>query len=406
MIIADLHIHSHYSRATSSQMNVEEISRVAKVKGIDVIGTGDFTHPLWLEELEQHLKPVKYGIYEYNGTSFILSSEISCIYSQGNKIRRIHIVFLAPSFEIVKQINKKLNRIGNLKADGRPILGISALELVKIIKDVSEEVFVIPAHIWTPWFSLFGANSGFDSIEECFGPYMEYIGALETGLSSDPAMNWMLSGLDKFSLVSNSDAHSPANLGREANVLNCEIDYFDIIDAIKNKDKKKFLYTIEFFPQEGKYHYDGHRNCNLCLSPQEAIKLNNICPKCNKPLTIGVMHRVVELSDREYGFIPDNAIPFKHLIPLKEIIQNVYKKKGGSKEVERTYQYFIKEFGSEFNTLLNIDVSELNRVDPKVADGIALMIKENVDISPGYDGEYGKISIPTASISSSQMELF
>ncbi|MBU0476659.1 endonuclease Q family protein, partial [Patescibacteria group bacterium] len=322
--IADFHIHSKYSRATSPQMDLENLDKWAKIKGIKVLGTGDFTHPEWFKNLKKKLEPAESGLFKIKNkeseTRFILTSEISCIYSKGGKVRKIHILVFAPSFEVVEKINKQLSRIGNLKADGRPILGLDAKELAKIVLNASEDCLVVPAHLWTPWFSIFGSKSGFDSIEECFEDYSKYIFAGETGLSSDPAMNWRLSILDKITLISNSDAHSPQKIGREANVFDIEVSYSAICEAIKSKDTQKFLYTIEFFPQEGKYHYDGHRNCNICLSPKESKKYNNLCPNCGRPLTIGVLNRVDILADREDDFKSEGAIPFKSLIPLTEII--------------------------------------------------------------------------------------
>lgn len=393
MLIADFHIHSRYSRATSGEMNIREISQYAKVKGIDILGTGDFTHPHWLDELEDCLKPVSYGVYEYDSIHFFLTGEISCIYSQSGKVRKIHILVFAPSFEIVHKLDRELSRIGNLNADGRPILGISAKELTKIVLEASDDCFVVPAHIWTPWFSLFGANSGFDDIKECFGELTSQIYALETGLSSDPEMNWALSSLDRFTLISNSDAHSPANLGREANIFNCKIDYKEIVSAIKNRERDKFLGTIEFFPQEGKYHYDGHRNCNVCLSPNETKKYNNVCPRCGKHLTIGVMHRVCELADREIGFKPQGAIPFTSLVLLKQVIGEAIGKTPKSAEVDKLYHYLIEKFGNEFKIMLEVPVDELSKVHPKIAEAIARVKERKVKISPGYDGVYGKVKI-------------
>ena len=393
MLIADFHIHSRYSRATSGEMNVREISQCAKVKGIDILGTGDFTHPHWLDELEDCLKPVSYGVYEYGGVHFFLTGEISCIYSQGGRVRKIHILIFAPSFEVVHKLNNELSRLGNLYADGRPILGISAKELAKIVLEISSECFVVPAHIWTPWFSLFGANSGFDDIEECFGELTSQIYALETGLSSDPEMNWALSGLDRFTLISNSDAHSPASLGREANIFNCRIDYREIVSAIKNREKDKFLGTIEFFPQQGKYHYDGHRNCKVCLSPQETKNYNKTCPRCGKPLTIGVMHRVCELADREIGYKPEGAIPFTSLVVLRDVISQAIGKTSKSTEVDKLYHYLIEKFGSEFKIMLTVPFDELYKVHPRIAEGTARVRERKVKISPGHDGVYGKVRI-------------
>ena len=284
--------------------------------------------------------------------------------------------------------------IGNLKSDGRPILGLDAKELEKIALDASKDCFIVPAHAWTPWFSIFGSKSGFDSIEECFEEYSKYIYSLETGLSSDSAMNWRLSALDKIALISNSDAHSLRKLGREANVFNTEISYPSIIEAIKSRDSKKFLYTIEFFPQEGKYHYDGHRKCDISFSPQESKKYNNICPRCGKPLTIGVLNRVDELADRKEGFHSKQAIPFKSLIPLEEIISEAVGLGVGTKGVLKEYWNLIDEIGSEFKILLESSLEELKAVTlSRVAEGIIKVRQGNVKIEPGYDGVFGKTII-------------
>ena len=397
--IADFHIHSKYSRATSKNMDLENLDKWAKIKGIKVLGTGDFTHPEWLKNLKEKLEPAESGFYKLKGagddeTRFILTAEISCIYSKNNRVRKIHIIVFSPSFEICEKINTQLGWIGNLKSDGRPILGLDAKELAKIVLNASQDCFIVPAHLWTPWFSLFGSRSGFDSIEECFEDYTKYIFAGETGLSSDPAMNWRISNLDKITLISNSDAHSPAKLGREANVFDAELSYPAIIDAIKSKDLKKFLYTIEFFPQEGKYHYDGHRACDISLSPQESKKYNNICPNCGKPLTLGVLNRVEELADRPDGVKPERAIPFKSLIPLEEIVANALGQGTGTKKVDKEYQNLIKEFGTEFEILLNINEEDLKRATlTEIAESIIRVRQGKVDLEPGYDGVFGKIRI-------------
>jgi uncharacterized protein (TIGR00375 family) len=393
-LIADFHIHSKFSRATSRNMDIDYLSQASKIKGIDLLGTGDFTHPQWLLELEAKLEYRDYGIYIYNDANFILTAEVCNIYDKVGKNRRIHNILIAPSFKIAKEINKALEEYGNLFSDGRPILKLDSKELVKIVLSISENCLIVPAHAWTPWFGILGSKTGFDSIEECFEEETENIYALETGLSSNPAMNWRLSNLDKFSLISNSDAHSPANLGREANVFNVGLDYKKIMEAIKGKDKDKFLCTLEFFPQEGKYHYDGHRNCGQCLSPKESIKLNNICPKCNKELTIGVMHRVEVLSDREEGYADESFIPYKSLIPLREIIAEIKQMGVNSKSVNDEYKKLIGRFGSEFNILLKLKEDELHSSLPqRIAEGIVRTRKKEINICPGYDGEYGKIEI-------------
>ena len=394
--VADLHIHSKYSRATSPNMDLEHLDRWAKIKGIRVLGTGDFTHPEWFKELKKKLEPAEAGLFKLSDsqTRFLLTAEISCIYSKNKKVRKIHILVFAPSFEIVEKINTQLGWIGNLKSDGRPILGLDAKELAKIVLDISEDCLIIPAHMWTPWFSLFGSKSGFNTIEECFEEYSKYIYAGETGLSSDPAMNWRLSMLDKITLISNSDCHSPQKIGREANVFDTELSYKGIADAIKSKDNKKFLYTIEFFPEEGKYHYDGHRACEISLPPKESKKYNNICPVCVKPLTIGVLNRVEELADREEGFEPQNKVPFKSLIPLEEIIAESRGVTTVSKEVAKEYNNLIEKCGSELKILLETSKEELEKHTlSRIVDGIMKVRDGNVFIKPGFDGVYGKIKI-------------
>lgn len=393
--VADLHIHSKYSRATSKKMDVPHLTEWAKFKGVSLLGTGDFTHHLWIQELKRYLKPVEgKGIYHYDGVNFILSAEISNIFSQGGRTYRVHTVVLAPSFEVVEEINRMLTTFGNISSDGRPILGMSCYKLVSEIFKISKDVMIIPAHIWTPWFSVFGSNSGFDSLDDAFGEYTEKITALETGLSSDPAMNWRLSSLDRFSLVSNSDSHSPNRIGREANVFNCDLSYYSVKEALEEKDKENFLYTVEFFPQEGKYHYDGHRNCKLSWHPKQTIKANGICSVCGKPVTKGVLGRVEELADREEGFIPEDAIPFKSLVPLDEIIAEVRGVKKGAKQVDKVYKNLVSNLGSEFNILVNIEEKELfSQMPEKIAAGIKRVRDKNLDIFPGFDGEYGKIDI-------------
>jgi uncharacterized protein (TIGR00375 family) len=397
-IIADLHIHSKYSRATSPMTDLENLNKWAKVKGVNVLGTGDFTHPQWFSELKKKLKPVESGLFSLtqstNDTRFVLSSEISCIYSKNDKTRKIHLIVLSPSLEVVEKINSHLGSIGNIKSDGRPILGLDAKELTKIILNISSECVIIPAHIWTPWFALFGSKSGFDSIEECFEEYSKYIFAIETGLSSNPQMNWRLSNLDNISLISNSDAHSPSKIGREANILNSDLSYSSIIDAIKSRDPKRFLYTIEFFPEEGKYHYDGHRLCNVSFSPEETRKYKNICPVCKKPLTIGVLNRIDSLADKSINYQPKNYIPFKSLIPLEEIIMESLNVKSATKEVVRQYHKLIDGLENEFNILLDASRDELEKISlPEIAEGIIRVREGKVLIEPGYDGVYGKIKI-------------
>jgi len=411
-IVADLHIHSKYSRAVSPEMTLENIDVWAKKKGIQVMGTGDFTHPQWFNEIKTKLEPAEKGLFrlkpelghsmskrtsnvQVNSTHFMLTTEISSIYSKGGKARRIHNLIFAPSIEAVEKINTKLGWIGNLKSDGRPILGLDSKELLKIVLDADERCVLVPAHAWTPWFSVFGSMSGFDSIEECFEEMTPHIFAIETGLSSDPAMNWRLSALDKISLISNSDSHSLQKIGREANIFNCELSYDGIIDAIKSKDPKKFLYTIEFFPEEGKYHYDGHRDCQVSFSPSETKKHKNKCPVCGKNLTVGVLNRVDVLAD-----LPAEAVAkagrvlFKSLIPLDEIIGEAFGVGPKSKKVMSAYEKLISALGSELNVLEESSYNEIaGASDQKIAEAIKRVREGKVNIKPGYDGEYGKISI-------------
>lgn len=412
-IIADFHIHSKYSRATSKDMDIPNLARWAKLKGIGLMGTGDFTHPLWLQELKHSLKSSSSaeGLYEYDGVHFILTAEVCNIFSVKGQVRRVHNVIFAPSFEVVDKINKELGYIGNLLADGRPIFGLDAAELVRICLTASPDCMIIPGHCWTPWFGIFGANSGFDSVEECFGKEAKNIFCLETGLSSDPAMNWRLSKLDKYSLISNSDAHSPQKIGREANIFDCKMSYKEITTALKVKDKTKFLSTVEFFPQEGKYHWDGHRVCNVRMSPAETKKNNFKCPRCGKPVTVGVESRVEKLADRPEGFLPDNSMPFKNMIPFLEIIAEVRVKTAQSKGVEDEYDFLVKRSGSEFNILFDMPQSELEENLPIAIAKAVMRVREGkVHIAPGYDGVYGEIKIFTEEESTAkkekQMELF
>ncbi|MEM5804621.1 MAG: endonuclease Q family protein [Candidatus Aenigmatarchaeota archaeon] len=395
--VADLHIHSHYSRAVSENMNIETLDKYAKIKGLDVLGTGDFTHPKWFAEMKTLLREREgTGLYEYrNGTLFMLTTEVSLIYNQDGRLRKVHNVILAPSFEVAGQINEWLATKGNLEADGRPIFGkIACPELVEKCMSISKDIMVIPAHAWTPWFSLFGSNSGFDRIKDCFGDQLNHVHAIETGLSSDPAMNWRLSQLDNVALVSNSDCHSywPWRLGREANVFELkEITYWGIIDAIKAKDPSKFLYTIETDPSYGKYHWDGHRACNVCLGPKESRKYKGICPVCGRQLTIGVLNRVEELADRPEGFVPKNAIPFKSILPLSEILAALFDSGVATKAVQEKSNRLIAEFGSELNVLLEAPQTKLAEIaGEKVARALMMNREGRVRVQPGYDGEYGR----------------
>lgn len=404
--IADLHIHSKYSRATSNSMTPENLWKWSQIKGIGVLGTGDFTHPEWLKELKEKLEDSGTGLYTLKDNfqlndvplsckaemSFMLTAEISCIYSKNSKLRRIHSILLAPDFETVERINSRLSKIGNLSADGRPILGLDAKILLKIILDVSDRIMLIPAHAWTPHFAVFGAGSGFDSLDECFEELTPHVHAIETGLSSDPAMNWRLSALDKITLTSHSDAHSLQKIGREANILATDLSYHAITESIKTR--KGFLKTIEFFPEEGKYHYDGHRFCKTSLPPEETIKNKGLCPVCGKKVTIGVMHRIEKLADRKPGFRPADAPDFLSVIPLIEIISETLNVGVSAKKTAALYFKLIENIGSEFKILTESSIEDIEKASsPRLAEAVACMREGKVHISPGYDGEYGKIKI-------------
>ncbi len=396
--IADLHLHSRYSRATSQDMEVKTLALWAKRKGIKLLGTGDFTHPLYFLDLQSKLNPLGNGLFvlkeDPEGTHFLLTAEVSNMYSQGGKSRRIHTLIFAPSFEVVERINPRLSKYGKTGSDGRPIFGFSAKDLLKMILDLSPDCLLIPAHAWTPWFSIFGANSGFDSIQECYQEESKHIRAIETGLSSDPEMNWRLSALDEITLISNSDAHSPGKIGREANVFNCELSYAGVTEAIRRKDPRRLLYTIEFFPEEGKYHYDGHRNCNILFSPAETRKHKSICPVCGKHLTVGVMSRVEELSDRPEGAVPPKAIPALRTVPLDEIIADILGVGPGASAVEKEYLRLVEKGGSEFNILLELSPEELSSfTSPLILEGILRVREGRLRITPGYDGVFGKVEI-------------
>jgi len=374
-------------------MEIPSISKWAKIKGIDLVGTGDFTHPDWLREVKSYLKEYEEGIYEFDGVYFILSAEINLIFSFKGKSRKVHICLLAKSFEDVEKLNRAFSEYGELSIDGRPIMPFNCIEFTKLIKDLTPDTFIYPAHAWTPWFGIFGSVTGFDSLEEAFGNEIKYIHAIETGLSSDPTMNWLVSKLDKFSLLSNSDAHSPAHLGREANVFQIDLNYDELIDSIIKKDKNRFLFTIEFFPEEGKYHFDGHRNCGVSMSPEESIKIKNICPNCHKPMTLGVLHRVYELKDRD-KIDNNNFIPYKSVIPLMEIISQALEKNESSKVVQDEYSKIIGKFDNEFNVLIFLPINEMaGKMDDRILKLIKNMREGKVIKKAGFDGEFGKIEV-------------
>jgi len=409
-LVADFHIHSRYSRATSNQLTIQELAKWAKIKGIGVIGTGDFTHPLWLQELEEALRSTGRGLFEYQGAQFMLTAEVCTIFYKGGRAHQIHHVLLAPSFEAVKQINKELEAFGSLSLDGRPLLHVEAWRLVEIVLGIEPRCMVIPAHAWTPHFAIFGSNSGFDSVEACFEHQTKNIFALETGLSSDPAMNWRLSALDRFALISNSDSHSARKIGREANVFDCAPDYDEITTAIKTKDPAKFLYTVEFFPEEGKYHFDGHRTCKIRWAPHETKRRGFTCPTCGRRVTVGVMHRVESLADRPDGTVPARAIPFKRIVGLEEIISEAFGVGEGTQTVMREYMNLITRCGTEFQILLHAPEDTLRQVAPaRVVEGIVRMRHGQVSIEPGYDGEYGTVKVfgdQEPATSEQQMTLF
>lgn len=405
--IADLHLHSHYAYATSKDLTLESLYRWARIKGINIVGTGDFTHPLWFKELKEQLEPDGTGFFRLKNpptedvpgfkchdidVRFCLTSEISTVYKYGSRVRKNHNCVYAPDFETVASINTRLAQIGNLGADGRPTLGLSARDLLEILLETSEHTHLIPAHIWTPWFSMLGSRSGYDSVKECFRDLADHIFALETGLSSDPEMNRKLSMLDKYTLVSNSDAHSPQKLGREANLFDTERSYFDLFEALKTK--KGFLGTYEFFPEKGKYHMDGHRKCNICFNPQESSNHKNKCPECGQPLTIGVLNRVTSLADRGMPQRPEGSADSHHIIPLPEILAEIKNVSPSSKTVTEVFRQIISLFGNEFTLLKETPVEEIEKKSGSVmAEAIRRMRTQQVNARGGYDGKYGVIKI-------------
>lgn len=400
----DLHIHSKYSRATSKSCNLEELAVWAKKKGLSLISTGDFTHPAWFNEIKEKLVPAGEGVYRLrpdiekalslgeNPVRFLLSVEISTIYKKGDKTRKVHHVVFCPSIETAHIFREKLDALGNIKSDGRPILGLDSRNLLETVLESGEGSFIIPAHIWTPWFSVLGSKSGFDSIEECYDDLSEHIFAVETGLSSDPQMNWHVSKLDKYRLVSNSDAHSPSKLAREATVFDHNPDYYSLMHALKTGEG--YVGTVEFFPEEGKYHEDGHRKCNICLSPEDTKKLNGICPVCGKPVTIGVSYRVNELSDRkEIITPPSTAGEVFSLVPLQEIVSEIMQVGPQSKSAVCEYERLVHRFGSELAILQDIPTDEISKASTLLGEGISRLRQGKVIKHAGYDGEYGVIKL-------------
>lgn len=404
--IADLHIHSRFSMATSKEGTPENLDFWARKKGISLIGTGDFTHPVWREELKERLVSEGNGLYRLRdayvkeesrkfpgeGTRFVVSGEISSIYKKNGKTRKVHNVILLPSLEAADAMAQRLEKIGNIHSDGRPILGLDSHDLLEMMLDVCPEGILIPAHIWTPHFSVLGAKSGFDSVEECFEELAPYIHALETGLSSDPAMNWRISKLDRYQLVSNSDAHSPSKLGREANLLDIDCSYEGLYRAIQTGEGLEG--TVEFFPEEGKYHFDGHRKCGVSLSPVEAERLGGICPVCGKKLTMGVDHRVEQLADRAEGFVKKDGKKYESLVPLPEVISACMGYSTASKKVQGCFEQMIQTLGTEFDILRNVPSEDIKScAGERIAEGIENVRNGKVKRIPGYDGEYGKIQL-------------
>jgi uncharacterized protein (TIGR00375 family) len=393
--IADFHIHSRYSRACSKDLTVAELAKWAKIKGIGVLGTGDFTHPLWLQELKETLRATGRGLFEHAGVLFMLTAEVNTLFYKAARAHQIHHVLMAPSVEAVERINQELEPFGSLTFDGRPTLRMEPWRLVEVVLGIEPRCLIVPAHAWTPWFAIFGSSAGFDSVEECFEHQAKHIFALETGLSSDPAMNWRLKALDRYALISNSDSHSARRIGREANVFDCEPDYDTIIGALKTKDRTKFLSTLEFFPEEGKYHFDGHRLCKIRWAPSETRRRGFRCPACGRKVTVGVMHRVEALADRPEGTVPDGAIPFKRIVQLDKIIADALGMGDGTQAVEREYQNLIYKCGTEFDVLLKATEDELRKATStgKIVEGILRMREGRVTVEPGYDGEYGKVKL-------------
>ena len=409
--IGDFHIHSHYSISTSKDLVPEHLDYWARIKGIRVVGMGDFTHPGWIKEIKEKLIPAEDGLFTLKNdcrtdkissipspqdpVRFMLTAEVSTIYKKDGKVRKIHNVIFAPDFKTVERIQQQLVKLGgNITSDGRPIVGLDARDLLEIALNASERILFVPAHIWTPWFSVLGDKSGFNTIEECYGDLADHIYAVETGLSSDPPMNWMCSFLDRYTLISNSDAHSPAKLGREANLFDTDMSYDGIVNAIKTADPKHFLGTVEFFPQEGKYHYAGHRKCNVCWNPVETVKMKSVCPVCGRKVTSGVMNRVAQLADRDDLSERKNRPPFYSLIPLKEIIAEIVGVGPNTKQVGQMYERLIYKAGSEFNLLLHLPLNEIKKVGNEILEeAIRRMRHKEVYVQEGFDGEYGHIKV-------------
>jgi len=407
----DLHLHSYNSRATAKNLNLEYLDYWAQLKGIQIVGTGDFTHPGWFDELKEKLEPAEEGLFklkpQYANTlinelpkacqapvRFMLTVEISNIYKRLDKVRKVHNVVFAPNFEAAQKIREKLGTIGNIKSDGRPILGLDSRDLLEIVLESDPLSYLIPAHIWTPWFSAMGSKSGFDKMTDCFGDLSKHIFAVETGLSSDPPMNWRLSQLDEYVLVSNGDAHSPAKLAREATIYDTEFSYPAIYKALSDREDKGLIGTVEFYPEEGKYHYDGCRNCGVRMHPKETMETEGLCPSCGKKVTVGVMARVEELADHKEGRKSPNWRPYYNLIPLPEIIGDARGIGPNTKGVGQVYFEMLAKLGNEIYILQNAPLDEIKKtVGSTITEGIRRARTGEVNIAAGYDGEYGKIKI-------------
>ncbi|MEK7208345.1 MAG: endonuclease Q family protein [Patescibacteria group bacterium] len=396
---ADLEIHSRFARACSPDLTIPNIALWAAKKGIGVIGTGDFTHPQWMKEIKETLEPAETGLYKLKSSPstvrFLLSGEVSCIYSKGGRVRRVHHLVYAPSIEIAENCNAKLSAVGNIRSDGRPIIGITSKRLLELLLSASPECVLIPAHVWTPHFGVFGSASGYDSLKECFEEREPQVFAIETGLSSNPAMNWRIPFLDNKAIISSSDAHSLHRIGREATIFDTDLSYKEIFDALRARDSR-LAGTIEFFPEEGKYHYDGHRDCKVSWSPKETKRNKGLCSVCKRKVTVGVMARVEQLAapDRPEGWRPAGAKPYFSLVPLEELIAEALALGVASKAVRQMYEETIKKLGEELKILLDVPERELrDNLSERVAEAIVRVRQGKLHIEPGYDGEYGKIKI-------------
>src|SRR3989344_3638838 len=404
-VISDIHIHSRYSRACSRDLIPENLDKWGKIKGVNLLGTGDFTHPGWRAELRENLEEAESGFFKLRGADsgirFVLSTEVACIYSQAEKkLRRIHYVLLVPSFAAAEKFAKSLeSRGGQLASDGRPLLGMTSRDILKHLLESDEKALMIPAHAWTPYFGIFGSKSGFDSVEECFGDMSKYIYGFETGLSSDGAMNWRLSQNARFTIISASDAHSLSRIGREATVLEMEQDKFnydEFFRIIKEKDKNNLKFTIEYFPEEGKYHLDGHGPCQVSFTPEQTKRAGGRCPKCGRKIIVGGISRVNDLADRPEGFVLKSAIPQKHLVPLEEVLSDCFGVGPKSKKVQEIYFKLIERAGNEFAVILDLPIAEVEKVAGSlIAEAVKRVREEKVVKIPGYDGVYGIIKVFT-----------